>query len=112
MSSNYIWITHQFEGYHKWINAPESEAFLKALHRHMFHVKVTYNVSHGDRDKEFFKEKKKLELFINETLLRPETQYWSCEMWAMTLCKGLSAYSVSVSEDGENGAIYIEDSKQ
>jgi len=44
-------VTLQVEGVHYWEDCPIPEvAFLKNLHRHIFHIKAMKTVQHNDRD--------------------------------------------------------------
>lgn len=101
-----IWITTQFEGFHKYPDAPEDVAFLKNLHRHIMKLKVWISVKHNDRDIEFFQFKRFVESLIKDNSF----DYKSLEM----ISDGLYAliikkYSdreiwIEISEDGENGS--------
>lgn len=106
-----IWVTHRFPAYHRWKEAPDEVAFLRASHRHMFHVKLTMSVTHNDRDVEFFMLQKDLELFCT-VYFKHKSDIGSCEMiaqkiqaWAIEQYPKRMSYNVEVSEDGENGAI-------
>ena len=101
---SYVWTQLQFEGFHCWPNAPEEVSFLRDRHRHLFHVKVSWLVSHADRDLEFFIQQKKVRKLIDEKLKDPSTANYSCEHWAEYLYTACGASEVTVSEDGENGA--------
>ena len=116
-----IFITTQFEGFHRWKDAPEEVKFLRDIHRHIFHVKVTASVSHAERDIEFILFKREVEDIINKI---KEGQYhlteqplndWSCETWAKAILftlrhKGYNNKMIcEFSEDGENGAIVTTD---
>lgn len=103
-----------FEGIHCWDNIPSTEKaqFLKYPHRHIFHITVGVKVNHHDRDIEIINLKHK----VNEYLAHifPDKEYdipymgrCSCEMLADQLLKEFEAEYVSVSEDGENGAILM-----
>ena len=93
-----------FEGFHCWPDAPDEVSFLRARHRHIFHVEVKVQVIHGDRDVEFILLKREVDLFIEKTL-KGNTANWSCERWALEILEEFGAEEVTVSEDGENGAI-------
>lgn len=102
-----VWVTASFVGFHKWIDAPDEVAFLRNEHRHVFHVKVSVAVTHGDRDVEFFILKRDLSDhcagFAGRSFL------YSCEQVAFILGELLQKDQykvqwVEVSEDGENGA--------
>jgi hypothetical protein len=98
-----IWITSQFEGFHRWKDAPDDVAFLRNYHRHIFEVRVEFLVSHDNRDIEFFQAKRKLEEVLNKTWNGKQFED-SCEMIASKIRKYFLAQAVAVSEDGENGA--------
>lgn len=103
---NYIWVTTQFEGFHKYPDAPEEVAFLKNEHRHIFHVKIWISVEHNDRDIEFILFKR----FINSIITETNFNYKSCEMISDDIYeKVIDTYPqrsilIEVSEDGENGS--------
>lgn len=103
-----IWVTFEFEGYHRWEDAPEEVSFLREVHRHLFKCKVEIEVLHDDREIEFFIFKREC-----STMLYGQINFrdvGSCEMVAEQLMKSiLEKYpnrkiSVTVSEDGENGS--------
>ena len=104
----YVWLTTKFEGYHNWPDAPVHLSFLRSTHRHIFHVKMLFEVSHSDRDIEFIETKWKVEDYIknrwDSSQARPRTGV-SCEMIAEDLLEHFDAFRVEISEDGENGAI-------
>jgi len=102
-------IRHQFEGFHRWEDAPEEVSFLRHRHRHIFKVSVEIDVTHDDRELEFFIEQRFLKNLFNET---QECDGKSCEM----LCKYIldefnkryefkRSITIEVSEDGENSGI-------
>jgi len=103
---NYIWITTQFEGIHKYPEAPEDVDFLKNAHRHIFHLKIWIEVFHNDRDIEFILFKR----FINSLIKENYFNFKSCEMISDDLYKNISKnypdrnIMIEVSEDGENGS--------
>jgi len=112
-----IWVTDQFVGYHRWAECPFEEVkYLRDWHRHLFKVKVTFHVTHDDRDLEFFMVKRDLSEILRDCF---EEKYLnkSCEMYAREIYENLvedypvkysgKILEVEVSEDGENGAIFI-----
>lgn len=108
----YVWVTSEFEAFHKWDKAPEVVSFLRNLHRHVFKVKVVFLVSHADRDLEFFMVKKMLNSYLADFLvpLSRGEHGMSCEMFAERIfsyfrSNDYPVCEVVVSEDGENGAI-------
>jgi hypothetical protein len=106
-----IWVTAQFEGFHKWPEAPIAQSFLSNLHRHIFHVKATFWVDGMERELEFFEVKTRLQVLIEKLKEHlSKNPGMSCENMAYKLLDFLSkddlwVQSVEVSEDGENGAI-------
>jgi 6-pyruvoyl-tetrahydropterin synthase len=113
----FIVVRTQFTALHHWPDCPYDEvAFLKNLHRHVFHVELKCEVKHDDRQLEFFMVKKQLDEALSVTYHNQNLQALSCEMMA----KSIAAYMeeklnptpdfdrlvkfVSVFEDGENGA--------
>lgn len=105
-----IQVRCEFEGFHLWSDAPDSVAFLRTLHRHIFHVTAELQVTHDNRELEFVLVKRDLQRKI--ALLYPDKLVGSCEMVARDIYHYLKskygvdrAVTVSVSEDGENGAV-------
>jgi len=103
-----IYVTFRFEGYHRWPEAPDEVAFLRDLHRHVFHVRADIEVFHDDRDIEFILEKRRLQKLFDEG---QNSDYRSCEMLGEEIVvdilgeHGSRLITVEVSEDGENGAV-------
>ena len=114
-----IFVTFQKEGIHKFPQALDDPrfatgdeydvSFLGYPHRHIFHFKVSIDVTHSDREIEFIQFKRWLENLYNTNTL--QLDYKSCEMMAEDLYKQISQrypnrkVIIEVSEDGENGAI-------
>jgi hypothetical protein len=99
-----IYITTQFEGIHKWDNAPDEVKFLRYPHRHLFNVKVWFSVNHDDRDLEFFIMKRKLNNYILASI--DQNDVGSCEMVCRKIAEMDSRITkVEVNEDNENGAV-------
>lgn len=99
-----IIVRTRFEAIHKWDDAPEEVGFLRYPHRHVFHVEAAFPVKHQNRDREFFTEQARVSRFVHRRLQEGGTTDWSCEMWAASILDSVGAVSVSVWEDGENGA--------
>lgn len=104
MPTNSIWIRFAFEGFHRWKDAPDEVAFLRDRHRHLFHVRVEWSVTHADRDREFFIEQRAARAAVAALQAAPGCEEWSCEHWAARILEATGASRVEVSEDGENGA--------
>ena len=107
-----IFVTTQFEGIHRWKNAPTEVAFLRDYHRHIFHVRFEVVVTKEDREIEFILLKRELKRTTDLHFVGRQMDE-SCESIAkkivdfMTrkghICEG-RAVCCEVSEDGENGA--------
>jgi len=111
-----IYIRTQFIGFHRWENAPDEVGFLRNIHRHVFKIEVGFEVTHDDRDIEFFLAQHELNIFV-QSLLLPllrDNPSMSCEHLATTIMEKFKVNDISpryavVSEDGENGAkVYID----
>ena len=120
-----VYCTLQLEGFHNWENCPIDEVdFLASPHRHMFHFKCWFDVSHDDRDIEFIMQKRRVEAYLRNkfgqkiTLVdedkmgREYSEYntlvfnsMSCEMIARGLMGAFNLSKCEVNEDGENGAV-------
>ena len=106
----YVFVNTRFEGCHRWPEAPSEVGFLKDLHRHEFHVKLSIKVTHNDRDIEFIMLKRWLDDYINTSIdFMPDTK--SCEDMASKIIEGACLkwgdtrdMICTVSEDGENGS--------
>ena len=112
-----IWVTFRKEGIHKYPAAATDPAlatgdqydvsFLANPHRHIFHFRVSIDVSHNDRDIEFIQFKRWLESLYSNSILALD--YKSCEMMADDLYEQIAHrypnrdIHIEVSEDGENG---------
>lgn len=107
MTTMRTWITVRstFEGFHRYPKAPDAVAFLRDMHRHIFHVTESLTVTEDDREIEFFI----LQDFV-KVYTRIESRDDSCEMIARRTLDRLKKqypnreYRVTVSEDGENEA--------
>ena len=113
-----IWVTFTKEGIHKYpaaLTDPKlatgdeyDVSFLGYPHRHTFHFKVQIQVFHQDRDIEFIQFKRWLENLYKEDTI--QLDYKSCEMICDELAEAINeqyparAITITVSEDGENGA--------
>lgn len=107
-----IVVRTQFEGWHQYNGAPQPVAYLKNLHRHIFHVEVVIDVNHNNRELEFILVKDAINTFIKS---QPFDITASCEQMATMICEYLiSVYGernmqCSVYEDNENGGrVYYE----
>lgn len=111
-----VWCTTQFEGWHVWENAPEHNTYLRNSHRHIFHVKLEVAVDDSDRQVEFIEMGHALWQNLGTTIEAGTADApvgKSCEMFAEEIANwALNSWllytpdeiTVTVSEDGENGA--------
>ena len=115
MNTNII-VNLQVEGFHNWPDAPSEVAFLRAPHRHIFHICCKKHVTHNDRDIEIILFKRKvLKYLLDKYLLAGidvnvcNFNTMSCEMIATELTNQFNLEYCSVLEDGENGAEVMHD---
>ena len=104
-----IWVRFQHEGLHCWPGATPRRRYLANPHRHMFHVCISTNVGHDDREIEFHDLRAEAESMFAALGDRGDFGSQSCEMLARGLAQQLvarysRAIAVEVSEDGEFGA--------
>ncbi len=84
-------------------------SFLGTPHRHIFHFNVAIEVTHNDRDIEFIQFKRWIESMYGDGTL--VLNHKSCEMISDDLYDAISSrypnrdVEITVSEDGENGAV-------
>lgn len=98
-----IWVTTQFEGFHRWKDAPDEISYLRDFHRHIFHVKLGKEVKHDNREIEFISLKNSIDSYILGIFKGKKFEY-SCEELARLLLSYVDGDYCEVSEDGENGA--------
>ena len=104
-----------YEGVHCYPGAPDEVAYLRDLHRHIFHVEVAMQVWSDDREIEFIMLKHKINKWFQ--LQANNVGVWnmgtlSCEQVVKRLFEYLESkydltdryVSITVSEDNENGA--------
>jgi 6-pyruvoyl-tetrahydropterin synthase len=121
----FVYVTAQFEALHRWADVPLELDFLSHPHRHIFKVRLTVMPPHDEdlnsRAVEFITLKSELEHFLAMSYSECHPIHGrgcmneSCESMATTIFnhfqeQGYDVHSVSVSEDGENGAIVTDDS--
>jgi len=95
-----------FAGIHFWPGAPKGH-FLGHPHRHLFHVRAFAVVGGPDREIEFIALKEKIERYCIRYFRGPHTL--SCEMMAEQLLRHFRLAQCQVDEDGENGAVVMEE---
>ena len=102
-----IIVRTQFNGCHRYVDAPDAVEYLRNPHRHIFYVEVEMTVTHADRELEFILVKGKLNEYLRTYPFKMEA---SCEHMADAICMFLSdTYGAQreikccVYEDNENG---------
>lgn len=114
-----VFATFQQAGMHHWPDAPDEHAYLRAPHRHVFHVRVEVAVGGLNRDVEFILLKHNAQGAFLLLAYAGDAQLYegvpnygarSCEMLAQELKNVLEEgtqyriTAIEISEDGENGA--------
>ena len=116
----YVEVRSHVVGFHCWPDAPEPVTFLRARHRHVFHIRVKVEVTHDDRQVEFVLLKREVMSFIavmpgvvaNLQVWGLEFGNLSCEQIARLIGDhlvglGYVVHDVGVSEDGEfEGSVF------
>lgn len=108
MAASRAVVRFRIPGFHRWPDAPPPRAYLRARHRHLFHVELELELFGDDRDVEFHDL-----LDVARTAWGPRDQDHgsaSCEMLAQRLGDLIAdqypgrTNIVCVFEDGECGA--------
>lgn len=120
MEKMLIVVRTQTEGTHCYPDAPDEVAFLRNLHRHIFHIEAEIEVFHDERELEFFMVKRVIDDHLYNPLRAPSS---SCEQIARNLKKFLQVkyplpsnirfrkyrtINIKVFEDNENG-VYLKE---
>ncbi len=109
----YVWAEVDVAGLHNWPTAPHHRSYLATTHRHLFKIRATIVVSRATREVEFHDLRDMITDWWGEGLVNQGND--SCEVLARALANHLREQhrlrvaSVSVSEDGEAGAVYCPD---
>lgn len=103
MHTNII-VNLQYESTHNWPECPfEEVAFLRDLHRHVFHICGKKKVEHNDRDIEIIMLKRNIIRWLGINYPKSLGRK-SCEDLAEEISRQFQLDYCSVLEDGENGA--------
>ena len=101
----HVVIDFDIEGYHQYPNAPTAVEFLKYPHRHIFQIRMGFEVEDSDREIEIFLMTDIVKTYISEEFGVPaEFGNMSCEHIAEKLLKKFNASWCEVFEDGKGGA--------
>lgn len=100
----FIEVKLQVEGIHNWSTCDIEEVlYLKNLHRHIFHIRVTKEVTHNNRDIEIIMFKNKIIYYLKDKW-NGNFGSMSCEDIAEDILIAFDCTQVTVLEDNENGA--------
>lgn len=105
----FVIATFTMAGMHCWPDAPLGAYHLRAVHRHLFHIKVEKEVQHNNRDIEFQILKNRCQEWLRDQFGdyvsgEADLGTCSCEDIAQMLIEQFDLTACEVSEDGENGA--------
>ena len=113
MTERRIFVRFTAEGFHNWPQAHDGRSYLRAEHRHLFHVEVSTSVNHDEREIEFHDLRDDAQAAfaaLGEGAGRMGSL--SCEAMAQKVGAALLEkhgpgrdFIVTVSEDGEFGAV-------
>lgn len=93
------------EGFHRWEDAKGSMSYLASRHRHLFVIRASFEVSHGDREIEINDMQNKIENYLHLKYGSPcEFKGMSCEHIAQELMEKFNMTMCKVLEDGYGGA--------
>lgn len=93
------------EGFHCWPDATGGFEYLSKRHRHIFVIRGSFPVSHGNREIEINHQQNMIEGFLVAKYGRPcEFGSLSCEQIAKELMIKFEMSSCQVLEDGYGGA--------
>lgn len=101
------------EGFHHWPGAPDNLSYLRTRHRHVFQIRIEFEVSHGDREVEINQRQTEIKSYLLQKYIPADScrQDRACEFGAMSceqiaeeLLEHFGAVSCQVLEDGYGGA--------
>lgn len=96
------------EGFHKYPNAPAFCDYLASIHRHVFVIRCTFEVSHNEREIEINQMQLKIDEYLKSKYGYPcKFDNLSCESIAEDIMTTFNASTVSVLEDNYGGATLI-----
>ena len=104
-----IIVKNNFKALHCWPAAPKEVSFLAYPHRHVFYVETEIEVTHGNRELEFFIVQQYLQEELEAYSSSSDIGSVSCERIAGYIVKllidkyGKRRISCTVYEDNENG---------
>lgn len=110
----YVICAIDVEGFHRWPDAPSNLEYLRSRHRHIFQIRMEFEVSHGDREIEINLRQSEVKRFLLAKYAAADLNdgvegacefgAMSCEQIAEKLLDRFGAASCQVLEDGYGGA--------
>lgn len=111
-----IGVRTQFAGLHQWVDVPKGQvnSFLQYPHRHVFQIEALFNVTHSDRQIEFFDAQLHINDIVNKIYGKDDIKDLgsrSCEIIAREIYGAMSdpfrgaLVWIKVQEDTENYAV-------
>lgn len=104
----YVICAIDVEGFHRWPDAPDNLDYLRDRHRHIFQIRMEFEVSHGDREIEINERQQEIREWLTAKYTPDnracEFGNLSCEHIAEELLITFGAASCQVLEDGYGGA--------
>jgi hypothetical protein len=118
MKTIYLVINTQFAAVHHWplCDIEHSQSYLRHPHRHLFFIRMKWQVSHENRELEFIELKNQVDDFLRNKYDTFKKQRYSTPFVGSTSCEELAcilleafpnAFYCRVMEDNENGAEVI-----
>lgn len=107
--TQYVICAVEVEGFHCWPGAPENLDYLQNRHRHVFQIRMAFEVTHGDREIEINLQQSKIKRYLRAKYASDQEEAcafgaMSCEQIAAELLLKFGACSCQVLEDGYGGA--------
>ena len=100
-----VLIDFDIEGFHNYPESPKEVEFLKYPHRHLFQIKMGFEVTDSNREIEIFIMTDVVKEYINSKYGTPaQFQNMSCEHIAEDLLNKFNSKFVEVLEDSKGGA--------
>lgn len=110
----YVICAVDVEGFHRWPDAPSNLDYLRNRHRHIFQIRIEFEVFHRDREIEINLRQNKVKRYLLDKYATAdfyqgaegacEFGAMSCEQIAEELLDAFDAASCQVLEDGYGGA--------
>lgn len=93
--TTFVGVHSNFYAYHRWLDAPNKVKFLREYHPHQFKAEVTIEVTHNERQIEFYILKEQLDKALIKYINKKHEK--SCE----TFAKEIRNYFIKLYPDSE-----------